>query len=100
MLRQKLPKEKIQRESLREKGQFWTPDWVSRCMIKYVVSEQTSAIFDPAVGEGAFFQAAYDIDKTIMRTGMDNDSAILPKRFQKDENQFDRFSHDIQNHVL
>ena len=84
MLRQKLPKEKIQRESLREKGQFWTPDWVSRCMIKYVVSEQTSTIFDPAVGGGAFFQAAYDIDKTITRTGMDNDSAILPKRFQKD----------------
>jgi len=82
MLRQKLPKGKIQRESLREKGQFWTPDWVARSMIKYVVMD-TKTIFDPAVGGGAFFQAAYDIDKTIMRTGMDNDSAILPKRFQK-----------------
>lgn len=41
------------REVLREKGQFWTPDWVADAMVAYV-SGTTSRICDPAFGAGSF----------------------------------------------
>lgn len=50
-----------QREALREKGQFWTPDWVAEAMVAYVVRPDTDFVFDPAVGAGAFFRAAKKI---------------------------------------
>lgn len=52
-----------EREALREKGQFWTPDWVAEAMVAYVLLNGTSTVFDPAVGAGAFFRAA----KTMAR---------------------------------
>lgn len=55
---QKLPATGIQREMLREKGQFWTPDWVAQAMVAYVLADGSSELFDPAVGAGAFFKAA------------------------------------------
>lgn len=45
------------REILREKGQFWTPDWVADAMIEWCLSNGNE-IFDPAVGSGAFLRAA------------------------------------------
>jgi hypothetical protein len=51
------PTDWTQREALREKGQFWTPPWVAEAMVAYV-SAEAEAIFDPAVGAGAFFRAA------------------------------------------
>jgi hypothetical protein len=47
-----------EREALREKGQFWTPDWVAEAMAAYVLIDGASKVFDPAVGAGAFFRAA------------------------------------------
>ena len=47
-----------EREILREKGQFWTPNWVADPMVRYVVGNGASHIFDPAVGAGAFFRVA------------------------------------------
>ena len=44
----------MDREALRQKGQFWTPPWVAEAMVGYVIRGGANAIFDPAVGAGAF----------------------------------------------
>ncbi|MBX6376405.1 MAG: N-6 DNA methylase, partial [Acetobacteraceae bacterium] len=54
---QPLPQAGAAREALREKGQFWTPDWVADAMVAWAAQE-SDHIFDPAVGAGAFFRAA------------------------------------------
>ena len=53
-----LPRNGQEREALRAKGQFWTPLWVAEVMVSYVLRERAETLFDPAVGTGAFFQAA------------------------------------------
>lgn len=55
---QTLPSTGPEREALRRKGQFWTPDWVAEAMVSYVVEGGSNHVFDPAVGAGAFFRAA------------------------------------------
>lgn len=73
----KIPTSGQAREQLREKGQFWTPDWVAEAMVEYVLTEKSNNIFDPAVGAGAFFRAAkaIAIEKGcyVMLSGMDID---------------------------
>lgn len=54
---QKLPPSGEAREALRKKGQFWTPAWVANAMVAYVLADGSDHLFDPAVGEGAFFRA-------------------------------------------
>lgn len=77
----KLPSSGEARENLRKKGQFWTPDWVAEAMVDYVLAEKGGALFDPAVGAGAFFRAAKVIacEKNIQYSlsGMDIDSNAL-----------------------
>jgi hypothetical protein len=58
---QKLPSDWAGREALREKGQFWTPQWVAEAMITYCLADGPESLFDPAVGAGAFFIAAKKI---------------------------------------
>ena len=53
-----IPSNGTRREALREKGQFWTPDWIAEAMVAYVALNAPDHIFDPAVGTGAFFRAA------------------------------------------
>jgi hypothetical protein len=60
-----LPSSGAAREKLREKGQFWTPDWVADAMVAWAMRKQDH-LFDPAVGGGAFFRAAY---REAARTG-------------------------------
>jgi adenine-specific DNA-methyltransferase len=55
---QVLPAAGPEREALRRKGQFWTPQWVAEAMVTYAVAGGSDHIFDPAVGAGAFFRAA------------------------------------------
>lgn len=55
---QDLPRSGPAREALREKGQFWTPDWVAEAMVAYVLGNGSGSLFDPAVGGGAFLRAA------------------------------------------
>ena len=55
---QHVPRTGPARESLREKGQFWTPPWIADAMVAYVLMGGTDTIFDPAVGAGAFFRGA------------------------------------------
>ncbi|HET7561904.1 MAG TPA: N-6 DNA methylase [Rhodanobacteraceae bacterium] len=44
------------RELLRDRGQFWTPQWVARAMVRYV-SYNAGPIYDVGVGSGAFAAA-------------------------------------------
>lgn len=55
---QTLPTNWKKRELLREKGQFWTPNWVAEAMVSYALGRDGRTIFDPAVGGGAFLLAA------------------------------------------
>jgi hypothetical protein len=59
--RQKPPSDWAAREALREKGQFWTPQWAAEAMVAYCLADGAESIFDPAVGAGAFFIAAKKI---------------------------------------
>ena len=65
---QNLPRSGPEREALREKGQFWTPDWVAEAMVGYVLAGGSESIFDPAVGGGAFFRAAKVVGQELGRT--------------------------------
>lgn len=69
------------RELLREKGQFWTPDWVAQPMVEYVMADKGGLVFDPAVGAGAFFRAAMAVARekslTVRFAGMEIDPAAL-----------------------
>lgn len=82
----KIPSSGEARENLREKGQFWTPDWVAEAMVEYVFADNGGRLFDPAVGAGAFFRAAKIIAKEknlhYSLSGMDIDSKALDEAFQ------------------
>jgi len=56
-----------EREILREKGQFWTPDWIAEAMVGYVIHNGCDTVFDPAVGAGVFFKAAKTLAREIGR---------------------------------
>ena len=75
-----LPTQWDEREALREKGQFWTPRWVAEAMVAYVVGNGARTIFDPAVGAGAFFHAARNIESDVGRLelrGTEIDAEVL-----------------------
>ncbi len=78
-----LPTSGLAREALREKGQFWTPEWIAGAMLEYVMLKQPPILFDPAVGAGAFFRAAkkYCADHfhQVHITGMEIDPATLAR---------------------
>jgi hypothetical protein len=82
----KLPSTGAARELLREKGQFWTPDWVAEAMVEYVFADKGGMLFDPAVGAGAFFRAAKVVAKErglyYSLSGMDIDSKALDEAIQ------------------
>jgi adenine-specific DNA-methyltransferase len=63
-----LPGAGPQREALRRRGQFWTPAWVAEAMTAYVLRGGSEHIFDPAVGEGAFFRAANVLARELKRS--------------------------------
>lgn len=85
MLRQKIPKEWKERETLRDKGQFWTPDWVAEAMVSYVLKD-AELIFDPGTGTGAFFKALKNVDITrkIKFYGIDIDQEVLKEEIYAD----------------
>jgi adenine-specific DNA-methyltransferase len=64
---QVLPRSGPAREALREKGQFWTPEWVADAMVSYVIAAGSEQVFDPAVGAGAFLLAAKRMSKDLPR---------------------------------
>src|SRR2546421_3585268 len=64
---QRLPASGPEREALRVKGQFWTPEWVAEAMVAYAISNDSDHVFDPAVGAGAFFRAAKKVARECGR---------------------------------
>ena len=85
-MHQQIPKEWKEREKLRDKGQFWTPDWVAEAMISYV-KKNARLIFDPGTGTGAFFRALKKLDKTreIRFYGIDIDSKVIQAEIYNDQ---------------
>jgi len=78
---QKLPADGPAREALRQKGQFWTPDWVAEAMAAYALLGGSTEVFDPAVGEGAFFRAvkrvAPELGRRVSLAGTEIDPEAL-----------------------
>jgi len=77
---QKLPNKWEKRELLREKGQFWTPSWVAKAMVSYVLQSGTKELFDPAAGRGAFLHALEELGATetgVRFYGTDIDPQLL-----------------------
>jgi adenine-specific DNA-methyltransferase len=83
---QKLPSNWNEREVLRDKGQFWTPNWVAQAMVSYV-SDNTDLVFDPATGRGAFYNALLELNKNnVLFYGTDIDPDVLSdKIYNKDK---------------
>jgi hypothetical protein len=82
----KIPSDWLTREALREKGQFWTPDWIAEAMVEYALADNGAQLFDPAVGAGAFFRAAKTVAREkkveVALSGMDIDEAALAQSLQ------------------
>jgi adenine-specific DNA-methyltransferase len=82
----KIPSDWQAREALREKGQFWTPDWIAAAMVEYVLADGSTHLFDPAVGAGAFFRAAKSSAQEkkieVALSGLDIDKGALAQSFQ------------------
>src|SRR5215813_882817 len=77
----KAPSDWQAREALREKGQFWTPEWIAETMVEYALAGGGAQLFDPAVGAGAFFRAAKKVAREkgteVILSGMDIDAEVL-----------------------
>lgn len=84
--RQKLPTQWNEREKLRDKGQFWTPDWVAEAMVAYVV-QNADLVFDPGVGKGVFYSALKKVAPKKKFFGIDVDPEIIAEA--KNEGIFD-----------
>lgn len=75
-MEQAIPSNWEERENLREKGQFWTPDWVADAMVQYVAKD-TTLVFDPATGRGAFWAALQRQFPDCRFLGTDIDQEVL-----------------------
>jgi adenine-specific DNA-methyltransferase len=85
---QKLPTDWNEREILRNKGQFWTPNWVAEAMVSYV-SDDADLVFDPATGRGSFYEALIKLDKkNISFFGTDIDPDVLSDEIYNREKCF------------
>ena len=87
ILHQKIPKKWEEREKLRDKGQFWTPDWVAEAMVSYV-KNNAETVFDPGTGGGAFLKALNKLDasKQINFYGTDIDPEIIKEKIYSSPN--------------
>jgi hypothetical protein len=79
---QVLPPSGPARETLREKGQFWTPQWLAKIMAAWAVAERPATLFDPAVGPGTFFAAARDVGFSGNFAGFEVDDTILADSYK------------------
>ena len=84
---ERLPANGPQREALREKGQFWTPEWIADAMVTYALDGGYNDLLDPAVGLGAFFHAARRIEaeqeRAIGLHGFEIDPAVVADAARK-----------------
>jgi methylase of polypeptide subunit release factors len=101
---QVLPNSGPAREALREKGQFWTPDWVADAMVAYVLHVDTDHVFDPAVGTGAFLAAAKRmatyLGRKVKLLGTEIDPTVLHKSHDAGLDEEDIAHVQIRDFVL
>lgn len=101
---QDLPPTGPEREALREKGQFWTPPWVAEAMAAYVLSGGARVVFDPAVGEGAFFEAtkrvAREFGIDVSLRGRELHPAVLARAREKGLSQTDLAGVELRDFLL
>ncbi len=76
ILAPKLPTNWSEREALRRKGQFWTPDWVAEAMVAYT-ARSADLVFDPCIGKGVFYKALKNLSPDKAFLGMDNSYEII-----------------------
>lgn len=86
VVHQKPPTQWGDREKLRDKGQFWTPDWVAEAMVAYV-AQGANMVFDPGVGKGVFYTALKKLNRKAKFYGTDIDLSIIEEA--KSEGVFD-----------
>lgn len=103
--KQKLPASGPKREALREKGQFWTPQWVAEAMVQYTISGGSDHLFDPAVGTGAFFRAAKNVvaeqkKEAIQLFGTEIDRDVLDQALRSGLTEEDISAVEIRDFVL
>ena len=67
---------KTKKEKLRDKGQFWTPDWIADAMVAYV-SQGAEVVFDPGVRKGSFYTALKKLNRKVKFYGTDIDSEVI-----------------------
>lgn len=99
-----LPRSGPERETLREKGQFWTPDWIAEAMVAYVTGDGCDTVFDPAVGAGAFFRAAKALAKrkgvSLRLAGCEMDPGALVKAREHGLSECDLHGVEMRDFVL
>jgi adenine-specific DNA-methyltransferase len=102
--RNKPPRAGLEREALREKGQFWTPDWVAEAMVGYLIAGGYDTVFDPAVGAGSFFRAARTVaeetGRNIILSGTEIDSGALQQAREEGVSESDLHNVQIRDFVL
>ena len=102
--REDIPRTKNEREKLRSKGQFWTPDWVAEFMAAYVLSAKPCALLDPAVGEGVFLRAAKHYARScgfeLALFGRDVDPDVLQRARQSGLDDSDLRNVEVRDFVL
>lgn len=74
---QRLPSAGPAREALREKGQFWTPNWIADAMVSYCLLDGSDHLFDPSVGAGAFFRASKRLGYQVRLLGAEIDAQAI-----------------------
>ncbi|MCG3175047.1 MAG: Modification methylase Eco57IB [Myxococcota bacterium] len=101
---QALPRSGGERETLRTKGQFWTPDWVAEFMVAYVLRDQPKQLLDPALGKGVFFRAAKRYARShrfnLALFGRDVDPQIVAQARQSELDEADLRHVEIRDFVL
>ena len=99
-----LPSSGAARENLRQKGQFWTPEWVAEAMTYYVLLDKSPILFDPAVGEGIFYKTAKHLSQELGYTpklfGYEIDSDVLKQAFKNGLSSEDLANVEINDFVL
>lgn len=101
---QTLPRSGTERETLRKKGQFWTPDWVAEFMVAYVLQDKPKQLLDPALGEGVFFRTAKRYAEShgfeIDLFGREVDPDILARARQSGLDESDLRQVELRDFVL
>jgi hypothetical protein len=100
----KIPRSGAERETLRTKGQFWTPDWIADCMTAYVLLDKPDKLLDPALGEGVFFRAAKRYSSThgfaLALFGRDTDPEVIPQARNSGLSNVDLVNVEIRDFIL